>query len=93
MRFLDPSFVVSCTILQASDLFLLTQTLSLFTSESIVYNPDHRLNLAFSLNALDITLSIAEQSPVPENEVKWKAVGSRALSSNPPQRSGRMSML
>ena len=38
MRLLDSSFVVSCTILQASDLFLLTQTLFLFTSEVCSYS-------------------------------------------------------
>ena len=44
-------------------------------------DPDHRFDLALSLDALDIALSIAEQTPAPENEVKWKAVGDRALSS------------
>jgi coatomer subunit beta' len=34
-----------------------------------------------SLDALDIALSITENTPAPENEVKRKAVGDRALSS------------
>ena len=38
MRLLDSSFVVSCTILQASDLFLLTQMLFLFMSEVCSYS-------------------------------------------------------
>jgi coatomer subunit beta' len=44
-------------------------------------DPDHRFDLALSLDALDVALSIAEQTPAPENEIKWKAVGDRALSS------------
>ena len=44
-------------------------------------DPDQRFDLALSLDALDIALSIAEQTPAPENEIKWKAVGDRALSS------------
>ena len=43
-------------------------------------DPDHRFDLALSLDALDIAFSIAEQTPAPENEVKWKAMGDRALS-------------
>jgi coatomer subunit beta' len=42
-------------------------------------DPDHRFDLALSLDALDVALSIAEETPAPENEVKWKAVGDRAL--------------
>ena len=41
---------------------------------------DHRFDLALSLDALDIGLSIAEQTPAPSNEIKWKAVGDRGLS-------------
>ena len=41
--------------------------------------PDHRFDLV--LDELDIVLSIAGQTPTPENEIKWKAVGDRALSS------------
>ena len=44
-------------------------------------DPDHRFDLALSLDALDIAVSIAKQTPVPENEVKWKAVGDCALAS------------
>ena len=40
-----------------------------------------RLTLPFDLDGLDIALFIAERTPTPENEVKWKAAGDRALSS------------
>jgi len=43
-------------------------------------DPDHRFDLTLSLDALDIVLSIDEQTPAPSNEIKWKAMGDRALS-------------
>jgi len=41
---------------------------------------DQGFDLALSLSALDIGLSITEQTPAPSNEIKWNAVGDRALS-------------
>jgi len=41
---------------------------------------DHWSDLALSLDALDIGLSIAEQTPAPSNEIRWRAVGDRGLS-------------
>jgi len=37
-------------------------------------------HFALSLDALDIGLSIAEQTPAPSNKIKWKTVGDRGLS-------------
>lgn len=40
---------------------------------------DHKFDLAISLDDLEIALGIARATPSPESEVKWKAVGDRAL--------------
>lgn len=45
----------------------------------VATDPDHRFDLALAMDKLDIALEIAEQTPAPESEVKWKAVGDRAL--------------
>ncbi|KAH7343226.1 coatomer protein [Rhizoctonia solani] len=42
-------------------------------------DPDHKFDLAIQLDDLTTALSIAQQTPSPENETKWKAVGDRAL--------------
>lgn len=42
-------------------------------------DPDHRFDLAIQLDDLDAALSMAKETPAPENEAKWKAVGDRAL--------------
>ena len=50
-------------------------------AREISTNPDHQFNLALSLDALDIAVSIAEQTTAPENRVEWKSVRGRVLSS------------
>ncbi|KAG8688968.1 hypothetical protein FRC11_004414, partial [Ceratobasidium sp. 423] len=42
-------------------------------------DPDHKFDLAIQLDDLTTALTIAQQTPSPENETKWKAVGDRAL--------------
>jgi coatomer subunit beta' len=42
-------------------------------------DPDHRFDLAIQLDDLDTALTIARDTPHPESESKWKAVGDRAL--------------
>lgn len=42
-------------------------------------DPDHRFDLALSLDELEVALSIAQATPDPESEAKWKAVGDKAL--------------
>ena len=50
-------------------------------AREISTDPDHQFDLALSLDALDIALSITEQTTTPENRVEWKSVRGRALSS------------
>lgn len=40
---------------------------------------DHRFELAIALDDLETALELARVTPHPESEVKWKAVGDRAL--------------
>jgi len=47
---------------------------------SVSTDPDHRFDLSLALDDLDTALSIAQQTPDPESESKWKAVGDKALS-------------
>ncbi|KAG9050527.1 hypothetical protein FS837_004711 [Tulasnella sp. UAMH 9824] len=42
-------------------------------------DPDHRFELAVQLDDLQTALTIAQETPDPESEVKWKAVGDKAL--------------
>ncbi|KAF8306767.1 coatomer protein [Clavulina sp. PMI_390] len=42
-------------------------------------DPDHKFELAISLNNIESALDIARSTPAPENEAKWKLVGDRAL--------------
>lgn len=42
-------------------------------------DPDHRFDLAVQLDDLQTALTIAQETPDPESEVKWKAVGDKAL--------------
>ncbi|CAE6422374.1 unnamed protein product [Rhizoctonia solani] len=42
-------------------------------------DPDHKFDLAIQLDDLTTALTIAQQTPSPEDETKWKAVGDRAL--------------
>ncbi|QRV88118.1 coatomer subunit beta [Ceratobasidium sp. AG-Ba] len=46
---------------------------------SVSTDPDHKFELAIQLDDLPTALNIATETPAPENEVKWKAVGDRAL--------------
>ncbi|KAG8783052.1 hypothetical protein FRC12_020155 [Ceratobasidium sp. 428] len=46
---------------------------------SVSTDPDHKFDLAIQLDDLPTALAIATDTPAPENEVKWKAVGDRAL--------------
>lgn len=45
----------------------------------VTTDPDHKFDLAIQLGDLSIALAIAQATPSPESEVKWKAVGDRAL--------------
>lgn len=45
----------------------------------VTTDPDHKFDLSLSLDDLDGALDIARSIPGPEAEVKWKAVGDRAL--------------
>lgn len=42
-------------------------------------DPDHKFDLALSLDDLDVALEIARTVPEHEADVKWKALGDRAL--------------
>lgn len=42
-------------------------------------DPDHKFDLALSLDDLEIAAEIARSVPENESEVKWKALGDRAL--------------
>ncbi len=42
-------------------------------------DPDHKFELAIALDDLGAALDIARQTPSPESETKWRAVGDRAL--------------
>lgn len=46
----------------------------------VTNDPEHKFELAIALDELDMALTLAEQTPAPENEVKWKMVGDTALS-------------
>jgi len=46
----------------------------------VTTDPDHKFDLALSLDDLDTALEIARTVPENEAEVKWKALGDRALS-------------
>lgn len=46
---------------------------------SISTDPDHRFDLALSLDDLDCAVDIARGVPEAEASVKWKALGDRAL--------------
>lgn len=46
---------------------------------SVSTDPDHKFDLAIQLDDLPTALAIATETPAPENETKWKAVGDRAL--------------
>ncbi|EJD51286.1 Coatomer, beta' subunit [Auricularia subglabra TFB-10046 SS5] len=46
---------------------------------SVTTDPDHKFDLSLALDDLDGALDIARSLPGPEGEVKWKAVGDRAL--------------
>ena len=46
---------------------------------SVSTDPDHKFDLAVQLDDLPTALAIATETPAPENETKWKAVGDRAL--------------
>ncbi|KAF8888138.1 coatomer protein [Gymnopilus junonius] len=46
---------------------------------TITSDPDHKFDLALSLDDLDTALTIARTVPENEAEVKWKALGDRAL--------------
>lgn len=45
----------------------------------ITLDPDHKFDLALALDDLDTALAIARTVPENEAEVKWKALGDRAL--------------
>jgi coatomer subunit beta' len=45
----------------------------------ITTDPDHKFELALSLDDLDAATEIARSVPENESEVKWKALGDRAL--------------
>jgi len=42
-------------------------------------DPDHRFELALSLDDLDTSLEICKDSPMPGSESKWRSVGDKAL--------------
>ncbi|KAG8796867.1 hypothetical protein FRC16_009443 [Serendipita sp. 398] len=46
----------------------------------VTNDTEHKFELAIALDELDLALSLAEATPAPENEVKWKMVGDTALS-------------
>lgn len=46
----------------------------------VTTDPDHKFDLALSLDDLDAAHAIALSVPENEAEVKWKALGDRALS-------------
>jgi hypothetical protein len=45
----------------------------------VTTDPDHKFDLALSLDDLDVAVEIARTVPENESEVKWKALGDRAL--------------
>ena len=45
----------------------------------ITTDPDHKFDLALSLDDLDTAVAIARTVPPTESSVKWKAIGDRAL--------------
>jgi coatomer subunit beta' len=45
----------------------------------ITTDPDHKFDLALSLDDLDTALQITHTIPENESEIKWKALGDRAL--------------
>ncbi|KAF9477857.1 coatomer protein [Pholiota conissans] len=45
----------------------------------VTTDPDHKFDLALSLDDLDVAVDIARSVPENEAEVKWKALGDRAL--------------
>lgn len=47
---------------------------------SITTDPDHKFELALSLDDLDTAVSITRTLPSTESPVKWKSIGDRALS-------------
>ncbi|RXW23627.1 hypothetical protein EST38_g2218 [Candolleomyces aberdarensis] len=47
---------------------------------SITTDPDHKFELALSLDDLDTAVSITRTLPQTESPVKWKSIGDRALS-------------
>ena len=46
----------------------------------VTTDPEHKFELAIALDELETALALAEATPAPENEVKWKMVGDTALS-------------
>lgn len=44
-------------------------------------DPDHKLELAISLDDLDTALSLARASPHLDSQSKWRAAADRALAS------------
>jgi coatomer subunit beta' len=46
----------------------------------VTHDPEHKFELAIALDELETALALAEATPSPENEVKWKMVGDTALS-------------
>jgi coatomer subunit beta' len=46
----------------------------------ITTDPDHKFDLALSLDDLDTAVTIARTVPPTESAIKWKAIGDRALS-------------
>ncbi|KAF9011330.1 coatomer WD associated region-domain-containing protein [Cyathus striatus] len=46
---------------------------------TVTTDPDHKFDLALSLDDLDAALEIVRSVPESESEVKWKALGDRAL--------------
>lgn len=46
----------------------------------VTTDPEHKFELAIALDELETALTLAEATPAPENEIKWKLVGDTALS-------------
>lgn len=47
---------------------------------NVTTDSEHKFELAIALDELEMALALAEATPAPENEVKWKLVGDTALS-------------